>query len=632
MIKKFKKTIAIALACAMMLSMSGCGQESMSGRKQDSDSSLRTESTEEDTEEQTELEVTTENSDFSEEDLAEQEAFEQYLDDYFEDQVTTDTLTYHYTVKDGSNFGIEAPELTLGDSDMSEEAIADEQASFEEQYAELLAINYNSLTKDQKFTYDVLDEYMSTESAVYDNIYLYEPFSPMNGLHANIATYFTDYSFYCKEDVEDYIGLLLQLPDYFQGYLDFEEVKAEKGYFMSDTSCDSVIEQCQTFIENKDEHFMIADFDARIDELDFLTDEEKEDFKARNKDAVLNGLIPAFENTIETFESLKGSGKVDGGICNYEGGKDYYAYLLKYRSGTSKTPEEVIDMLDEQMDTLIMQMYTVYMTNPDAYQYFADNYDTLFADADDMSVEQIIDTLMSDAMENYPDMGTIPYTAHYLDESLETIMENTLAYYMSPALDDPDNNIIYVNGLHMDGLWTTLAHEGCPGHMFQNAYYMSTDPEPVRTLYNFLGYKEGWAMYACYDAVSAYDFGNDEYASALAQLYQINDEISYLAMGRVDIGVNYEGWTVEDVESWLSEQGFGSDGAESIYDTVSGDPALYQSYVTGYYELKELRTYAEQELDDKFDVKAFNTVILDAGPCQYDLLKEKVDEYILNNR
>lgn len=624
MIKKIKKSVAVLLAAAMMLSMSACGKESMSGKNTAETTAETTENTEERT--------TEEEKEFTEEDLAVQAAFEEYLDDYFEEEITGDSLSYHYTVKDGSIFGIEPPKATLGDSDMSEKALEEDKAELDDWYGRLKEIDYNSLTADQKFTYDVLDEYLETEASSYDYIYLYEPFSPMRGLQANVATNFTDYTFYTKEDVETYIALLNQLPDYFQDYLNFEKVKAEKGYFMSDASCDSVIEQCETFIGNKEDHFMISSFDNRVDELDFLSDEEKADFKAQNKEAIANGMIPAFENTITTFKSLKGKGKVEGGICNYEGGKEYYAYLLKHFAGTSKTPEEVIEMLDGRLDSLITDMYAVYMANPDAFNYFSENYDTLFEATDDMTVNEMIDKLMEDATDNYPELDKIKYSANYLDESLETVMENTLAYYMSPAIDDPDNNIIYVNGLHTDGLWTTLAHEGYPGHMFQNAYFMSKNPEPVRTLYNFLGYKEGWAMYACYDAVNAYEFEESDYAEALASLYQINDEISYLAMGRVDIGINYEGWTVEEVASWLTQQGFGGDGAQDLYDTLTADPAVYQSYVTGYYELMELREYAEEELGDNFDVVAFNTVILDAGPCQYDLLKEKVDQYVIDNK
>ena len=216
----------------------------------------------------------------------------------------------------------------------------------------------------------MLDEYLTVTDMAYDNIYLMEPFSPMKGLQANLATNFTDYRFDDKGDVERYIQLINMVPDCFNSYLDFEKVKSEKGYFMSDDVCDQVIEQCDTFLEKTDDHFMITVFDSNIDALDFLTDEEKADFKAQNKEAVLNSLLPAYQNVKDVLTSLKGTGQNDLGICYYDGGKDYYEYLLKYYTGTEKTPEEVINMLDDNLNQLFIDMYALYGENQEAYEYF----------------------------------------------------------------------------------------------------------------------------------------------------------------------------------------------------------------------------------------------------------------------
>ena len=535
-------------------------------------------------------------------------------------------MTYNYTIKDGTDYGLEEPEVTLGDPGMTAEEIGQDKEEFEGWVKKLDAIDRSCLTEDQKLTYDVLDEYFEVSAGIFDNVYLYEPFSPMRGLQANIATNFTDYRFDDKGDVERYIELLGQIPDYFAEYLDFEQEKSEKGYFMSDAVCDKVISQCKDFVADKENHFMVTTFNDNIDALDFLTDEEKAEYKEANKQAVENSLLPAFENVAEVLSGLKGTGTNDGGICNYDGGKEYYEYLLKNFAGTAKSPEEVIDMLDTELQKLMVSLYQYYLGNQAAYEYFAANYDSIFAETDQMTASEMVDKMMETASEHYPDAGTINYKAEALDKNLETIMDDVLAYYMAPAIDDPDNNLIRVNGLHTDGMWTTLAHEGYPGHMLQNAYYMSTDPEPVRTLMNFLGYKEGWAMYACYDSLYYYEYEEPEYGDTIAALYQLNDEMSYLMMGRVDLGINYEGWTLQDTADYLTKNGMDGSAAQELYTTMVGDPAVYQSYSTGYYEMKELRDYAEEKMGDDFDLKTFNTIILETGPCQFDILKEQVDK------
>lgn len=613
LLRTCKNVMAAAICISLAVGLSACG-ETQGERRHLNDKNDTTENTERAQES------------FSEDALKEQQEFEQYLDDYFKDVVTDDTLTYNYTIKDGADYGLEEPEVTLGDPGMTAEEIGQDKEEFEGWVKKLDAIDRSCLTEDQKLTYDVLDEYFEVPAGIFDNVYLYEPFSPMRGLQANIATNFTDYRFDDKGDVERYIELLGQIPDYFAEYLDFEQEKSEKGYFMSDAVCDKVISQCKDFVADKENHFMETTFNDNIDALDFLTDEEKAEYKEANKQAVKNSLLPAFENVADVLSGLKGTGTNDGGICNYDGGKEYYEYLLKNFAGTAKSPEEVIDMLDTELQKLMVSLYQYYLGNQAAYEYFAANYDSIFAETDQMTASEMVDKMMETASEHYPDAGTINYKAEALDKNLETIMDDVLAYYMAPAIDDPDNNLIRVNGLHTDGMWTTLAHEGYPGHMLQNAYYMSTDPEPVRTLMNFLGYKEGWAMYACYDSLYYYEYEEPEYGDTIAALYQLNDEMSYLMMGRVDLGINYEGWTLQDTADYLTKNGMDGSAAQELYTTMVGDPAVYQSYSTGYYEMKELRDYAEEKMGDDFDLKTFNTIILETGPCQFDILKEQVDK------
>lgn len=613
LLRTCKNVMAAAICISLAVGLSACG-ETQGERRHLNDKNDTTENTERAQES------------FSEDALKEQQEFEQYLDDYFKDVVTDDTLTYNYTIRDGADYGLEEPEVTLGDPGMTAEEIGQDKEEFEGWVKKLDAIDRSCLTEDQKLTYDVLDEYFEVSAGIFDNVYLYEPFSPMRGLQANIATNFTDYRFDDKGDVERYIELLGQIPDYFAEYLDFEQEKSEKGYFMSDAVCDKVISQCKDFVADKENHFMVTTFNDNIDALDFLTDEEKAEYKEANKQAVENSLLPAFENVADVLSGLKGTGTNDGGICNYDGGKEYYEYLLKNFAGTAKSPEEVIDMLDTELQKLMVSLYQYYLGNQAAYEYFAANYDSIFAETDQMTASEMVDKMMETASEHYPDAGTINYKAEALDKNLETIMDDVLAYYMAPAIDDPDNNLIRVNGLHTDGMWTTLAHEGYPGHMLQNAYYMSTDPEPVRTLMNFLGYKEGWAMYACYDSLYYYEYEEPEYGDTIAALYQLNDEMSYLMMGRVDLGINYEGWTLQDTADYLTKNGMDGSAAQELYTTMVGDPAVYQSYSTGYYEMKELRDYAEEKMGDDFDLKTFNTIILETGPCQFDILKEQVDK------
>lgn len=570
--------------------------------------------------------------DFADEENAD---FEALLDEIFENTVTSDSISYNFQVKDGSNYGVEAPEATLGDPSMDDEAIAEQKEDDQEMYKKLVAFEDQPLTESERWTYlnEKLDYEISLQ--IYDYIQFYEPFSPMRGLQSNIPTNFTDYRFDDKSDVEDYVAMMYQMRDYFDGYLDWERVKSEKGYFMADSTADQVIEQCNDFTEDPENNYMISVFNDRIDELDFLTDEEKESFKEQNKDAMINYVIPAFQDLADTMAELKGTGTNDGGLCNYDGGLAYYEdYLLPSFVGGTKDADTMMEYLQEQQDSLISDLSLIYYGNDEIYNDYYDKSDSLFAKTDSMTPSEQIDELMSGSMDNFPKLDTIPYTASYMDKSMEDIMENTLAYYMSPAIDDEEHNIIIVNGKHNSDLWGTLAHEGCPGHMFQNTYFQQTHPDKVRALAGNLGYQEGWAVYSSYEILPYYNF-DDSYSTsdneAMAELYSINEKLGYLIYGVIDIGVNAKGWTVDDVSNYLEESGFGTDGAQDIFDTVVGDPACYLSYSQGYFEMQELRDQAENAISD-FDPVTFHECILSAGPCNYVLLQQRVDKYIEDNQ
>jgi uncharacterized protein (DUF885 family) len=177
-------------------------------------------------------------------------------------------------------------------------------------------------------------------------------------------------------------------------------------------------------------------------------------------------------------------------------------------------------------------------------------------------------------------------------------------------------------------MWVTLAHEGCPGHMYQNAYFQSTNPNPIRATADFMGYQEGWAVYTSFNTLKDYDFEGTEDDEVVGQLYRLNEELGYMLYGRIDIGVNYEGWSIEDVSDYMNESGFNGEYAEELYNTVVGDPGVYLSYSLSEYLMEELREKTENALGDKFDPVEFHKVILTAGPCQFEQLEFKLREYI----
>lgn len=589
--KRFKKITAIALVAIMTFSMAGCekNRNSASAKK-------------------------------------EQEKFDTYLQESFEESVTDDTVTLHYTLAHPENYGITMDEVTLGDFDVSDEAVAKETQEIKEELAELKEFDYELLTDDQQLTYDILQDLLETNLLSYENPYLYEPFAYTSGLQSNLPITMSEYTFYDEDDVKDYLALLNLIPDYYQKCLDFEKVKSEKGFFMCDKSADEVIRQCQEYIADPENNLLIATFNDRIGDVPGMTPEKIEDYKQQNYDAVMNSVIPAYENVIETFTSLKGTGTNDMGLVHFEGGKEYYEYLLKSKVGTDKTPDEIIEKLDTEIEEVMGELYGLAMVNYEGYMGYMEDYENLYGDLD---TEETVRYFEKMCVDKFPDIPEINFTVSPVHESLEGIVSP--AFYMTPPMDDYENNSIYINegSDSASGLWSTLAHEGIPGHMYQFVYFLSNDPEPIRTLLSFNGYQEGWATYVELMSYGYYDKYADE---SYGDIEAINTKLNLLVSARIEIGVNYEGWSLEETADYMNTSGFDGSAAGDIYDYVVAEPGNYQMYVMGWLEFEELREYAEEELGNKFDEVEFHKVVLDAGPCQFYILEDLVEEYVKENK
>jgi len=627
---KRKSILALVMAFSMTLSFAGCDKKEKStteavteiSTEDSSTDEIITEATDSDTTGYNEL-PTIEDDPSSPEAIEEQKKFDEYLQESFEESVVNDSITLHYTLAHPENFGITPPEATLGETGVSEEEIAADLAETKEEREELLTFNYDYLTYDQRFTYDILLDELENNITFYDNVYYYEPFAYTSGLQTNLPITMAEYKFYDQQDVEDYLVLVESIREYYNDYLGFERVKSEKGLFMTTNCANEVIRQCEEFTADPEHNLLIETFNTRVSEVEGLTEEQIESYKQRNYDAVMNVVIPAYEDIIATFKELKTTGKNQLGLAHHENGKEYYKYLLRSKVGTDKTPEEVIEALDAKIEDRISAIQEVALQDYEGTMaYFEEDYEKLYGDLDQKETVRLFEELCDD---KFPEIPAIDFSVTPVHKSLEEIVSP--AFYMTPPLDLYEVNYIYINEGSTSGasLWSTLAHEGVPGHMYQFVYFLSNDPVPLRSLLNFTGYNEGWATYV---EMMSFDYFDGYAHDCYADLERINNELNILVSSRVEIGVNYEGWTLEETQDYLTKSGFNPEAAQDIMNYVIAEPANYQMYCFGWLEFEALKEYAQTELGDKFDEKEFHKTVLDAGPCQFYLLKNQVDRYI----
>lgn len=548
------------------------------------------------------------------------EAFHQYLTDEFIESVSEDTLTLHYSLKDPSAYGIDL-EPTLGDLDFA--SIEKTETELNEALDKLNAFDYTSLSKTQQSDYNILKTYITDNLDMLQYNMYGTGLGTVGGIQCNMPINLAEYQFYTEKDITDYLALLSQIPDYFQAVLDFEQKRIDEGLGLQDFHLDQIIDQCKSVLKNRDTNYLISTFDSRIDAFEGIDDAKKESYKEQNKEAVTKYIFPAYESMVKTVKTFYGKATIDGGLCNLPNGKTYYEKLVRHNTGTTKTMDEIISMLDNGLSDTLTKMQRAAMIDSEGFNaYFEDN--AVNYGSDDPSI--LLDTLKLSMMQDYPEGPQTTYTIKYVQKELEDSLSP--AFYMVPPIDDSIENVIYINNGSTDtsGLFTTLAHEGYPGHLYQTNYYNATNPEPIRNLLNFGGYVEGWASYVEMQSPELFLFA--EHNEAYTLMEEAMTKLNLVISSRIDVGVNYEDWTLDNVKSYLTENGLNESVANDLYEYVICEPSNYLKYCVSALEFFELQSYAQQKLANDFDMKAFNKALLDCGPCQFEYVKQSVDNYI----
>lgn len=549
-------------------------------------------------------------------------AFEELCDKLFLDSATSSTINLHYTLADPAAYGIEDYDVTLGSWELAEEqAETDEDQEF---YDELKSIDRAKLDSQNQITYDILIDYVETAMDSDDLTLYQEPLTTTSGEHQTLPILMAEYAFYSERDVQDYLALIQDFPAYFESILHYEQARADAGIFMSDHTADTVISQCQDFLNDSDNNIMRTTFADRIAGLG-LSEEQAADYTRLNNEAIDNYAVPAYESLIQGLTELKDSAdnleEDKTGLCSLPNGQEYYEYLLRSDVGTDKTPEELKDMLNARVQKDVLGINLLY----------SDDVEADMNDTSDLMTDpkEILADLEEKALEDFPSVDGTNYEVKYVPEALQD--STSPAFYLVPPMDHSDDNVIYVNGKYYPAgepaadLYSTLAHEGYPGHLLQSVYFNRSNSTPIRHLLSWSGYVEGWATYV---ELQSY-LWQDCYSAAAANLMAKNQEATLCLYGLMDIGVNYEGWTKEDLSSFLSDYfNFAdselADATQEIFDLLVGEPANYLNYIVGCLEWQELRDSAEQEKGSSFSALDFHEQALAIGPCPFYLLKNYI--------
>ena len=533
--------------------------------------------------------------------------FRQFTNQLFCQELSSNTISLHYTLKNPKEYDIRENEVTFGTFPTDNKNLL---ASVENLEEVLKTFDYNKLSVENSLTYDVLKCYLNMTERDADYILYDEPMGLVSGVQTQLPLILSEYPFYEQSDVDTYLQLMKTTPEYFASLLKFEQKKSKAGLFMSDKMAEQVIEQCKAFRDMGENNYLYSTFAERVQTVTSLSDKQKSDYIQKNARMIKAYVLPAYDNLICAIEKLKGSGKNEQGLCYLPKGKDYYEQVVEVSTGSTRSVEEIRDMTRRQMTEDLEAMERVMKISEKEVNASIPQNPT--------SILQDLQTKISTSFPKLPDTT---YEVKYVPKAMQEHLSP--AFYMIPAIDAYNENVIYVNEAQIGNtmaLFTTLAHEGYPGHLYQTVYFANTNPDPIRTVLNFGGYVEGWATYAEMCSYYLAPLTKDQ-----ATLLQKNSSIVLGLYTLADIGIHYDGWSREDAIAFYKKYGIGDeDNVNRIYDLILGSPGNYLKYYVGYVEFLELKKDWVKEYGSQASQKEFHKAVLDIGPAPFKVVEKYI--------
>lgn len=542
--------------------------------------------------------------------------FRTFTRSLFQTEVSANTISLHYTLRSPSDYGIADIPATYGS--LSSDPVA-AKASVRNVLSSLQEFDPDTLSSENALTFKILDTYLKNASTGTDYLLYQEPLGPVSGIHTQLPVLLSEYSFYDTQDVETYLALLKETPSYFDSVIRFEQKKAASGLFMPDYQADSVLDTCQSFIDMGKENYLVSTFNERITSLDLLPENKKDSFQKENMKLVTEEIYPAYQNLITAIKSLKGKGMNEQGLSHFPYGKKYYEYLVRQTTGCNESISRLRLITRAQILEDLSAMQKVLFP--------ADAALTQASVLEQTSPDSMLDDLRSKITDTFPEIPDVDFQVKYVPESMQDYLSP--AFYMIPAIDNLTENVIYINnGQTASGLnlYTTLAHEGYPGHLYQTVYFSASEPDPIRSILDFGGYVEGWATYA--EMMSYY---LAPLPKTEASLLQKNSSVILGLYALADMGIHYDGWSVTDTVRFFSDYGINDPNAvQSVYKLIIGSPANYLKYYIGYLKFYELKKEMADALGNQFSQKEFHRAVLDVGPAPFEIVYDEVEKNLLD--
>ena len=535
--------------------------------------------------------------------------------------------------------------------DLSLEAEAERAGIWTDALASLHSdFNYNQLSYQDKITYRVFELYANTQLDFYNyrnHAYL---ITHRSGPQINLPQVLTEaHEIAGYSDATAYITRLRGIGGVFDQLIERMETSAALGVVPPSFIIPQIITSARNVIVGKpfdnsaNDNFILVDFRAKVNALGSLNDAQKAELIAAARDALVNDVKPAYERLIAYLQGLQSLASDEPGLWQFPNGKAYYTMLLRWRTTTLLSPNQVhkrgirnVRKTHREMKQIMQQVGFESDGLQDFFEFMRTDKRFFFKNTEAgrtrflNEARAVIDTMETHLPEAFI---TLPRT-ELLVKAVEPYRQETatVAFYQPGSSANSRPGIFYVNLYDMGKqpvyeLEALAYHEGIPGHHLQ---VMIADEKNfgnyLRSSSLHTAYVEGWALYA---EQLAKEMGF--YLDPYSDFGRLSMQLWRACRLVVDTGMHYKGWSRQEAIDYLLDN-TPSPEAECIseIDRYVVLPAQATAYMIGKLRILQLRAFAQKKLGDAFDLREFHEVLLTNGSVPLPLLQEIIEDWIAN--
>ncbi len=520
-------------------------------------------------------------------------------------------------------------------SDFSDKAIADDLEHTRQALARFEAVDVAGFPEQEKLNHALMLRSLRESLDVAQFKDWEMPATQFGGIHLGYALLPFDSPFRSREDYENYLSRLHQIPrvlDQAIGHMrdGLRDHRMPPKYLL-----EKVSSQAQQIADDP------LDKSPFTDPLRKFPDSIPEADRARLREAiegaVKNEVAPAYAKFAKFVrEDYAPHGRLDPGVWALPDGEARYRFAVRQQTTTDFTADQIHQLGLKSVAEIEIQMLSIARA-----QGFSDLKSFNEHIRQDPKLRAKSGQQLLDLYTHYRDQmyGKLPELFGRLPKNkLDVVPMESFrsasappADYSLGAGDGSRPGRINVNEYAPEkrlllNVEAIAYHEGVPGHHLQFSIAQElTGLPPFRKYHLDLNaYTEGWAFYSerLGKEVGFYQDPYSEYG-------RLQNEMWRAVRWVVDTGVHSQHWTRQQMIDYFHEHtAMDDENINTEVDRYIAWPAQALSYKMGQMRILELRERAQKDLGKKFDLRAFLDAVLDQSPLPLDILETKINAWI----